>query len=251
MELTVVMVVGCWRPLCGQTPGHFNTGWTQLVLASPCSVILDLTPSPLLFSRVPSFRAESAVTGQLVIQCAAAGTHRGLLTVTKFASVRLGGQEGDSPSPRPAPRGRELAQPHAVSGTLSHYHLVLSTLWSQRGRHVAQSVMGSGTKAGNLCFLFLVSDLPFLGNQISSQACRALSALPPGSPPSLHMCPFVQDASPLPYRVCKFFPLPEARPPSYTQIHIAHQSFFQLPSSHSHGASRSFPQSNMTALTFA
>lgn len=145
------MVVGCWHPPCGQTPGHFNTGWTQLVLASLCSVILDLTPSPLLFSCVPSFRAESAATGQLVIQCAAAGTHSELLTMTKFASVQLGGQEGDSPSPGPAPRGRELAQPHAVSGTLSHYHLVLSTLWSQRGRHVAQSVMGLGPKAGNLC----------------------------------------------------------------------------------------------------
>lgn len=96
------MVVGCWRPPCGQTPGHFNTGWTQLVLASPCSVILHLMPSSLLFSRVPSFRAESAATGQLVIQCAATGTHRGLLTVTKFASVQLGGQEADCPSPGPA-----------------------------------------------------------------------------------------------------------------------------------------------------
>lgn len=99
------MVVGCWRPPGGQTPGHFNTGWTQLVPASPCSVILDLTPSPLLFSRVPSFRAESAATGQLVIQCAAAGTHRGLLTVTKFASCSWEDRK-ETPIPRSSPKGK-------------------------------------------------------------------------------------------------------------------------------------------------
>lgn len=44
-----------------------NSGRMQLALAPPWGVILDLTPSPLLLPRFPSFRGESAAIGLLDI----------------------------------------------------------------------------------------------------------------------------------------------------------------------------------------
>lgn len=43
MELGIGDGGRCWRPPCKPDPGHFNTGWMQPVLASPCGVVLDLT----------------------------------------------------------------------------------------------------------------------------------------------------------------------------------------------------------------